>query len=117
MTAILAVVSLVLAVLLVTGGAGGQVGSSARSSAAAACDLVQQVPADGVDMGADEDLAWITVYRLRGAAHLAEMAGEMDDGYRSFAGALGQPSRVYTETFSMEGPEFVEALQDAHAAC
>ena len=104
----------VLAALLVTSGK-DEVGSTAESSARAACELLDQV-ADDVDTE-DEKSNTVFQHRLASVFSLALLAEQQDGSFAGLSEAVARMRRVFVNEFSIDVPEFREAREDAEDEC
>lgn len=116
--AVLAVVVLALVTLiLVDGGSGDDdvPGQSAASTARAACELIDQVPEEGFDIGDEANLPHQS--RLGAAETLAFLAKDLDSDYESLYEAVRAPRNIAAAEFDWSSDDVVNALADARAAC
>lgn len=89
---------------------------SAESSAELACEVLRAaspVPDDQLD----SDEAWVEQNRYATVTTLAMTAAAQDPALEKFEEAMRGPQQAQARTFSMEGPEFTEALDLAQRTC
>lgn len=116
-TCVLAVVAIALAVVVLTADGDETVGTSADSSARAACELIGQVPEDGFEMTGDGDDYPPDMSRLAASETLLLLASAEQDGYDDLYETVQKPRLVASQEFDATGDEFVDALADARDAC
>jgi hypothetical protein len=111
---VLGVVAVVLAVLLL-GSGDDEVGSTAESSARAACDVLDRLP-DALDPDDDDAMALFSA-QLGSVTSLAMLADAQDDSYGRLADAVSAMRDAYAAQFSIEVPDFTDAREDAEKLC
>lgn len=125
LTVLLAVACAVLAFLLLQPAddaeaddaqADGGVTATAEGSAALACAVLGDVVAIPDDEAASDE-AYVHQLRLGAVQVLGMMAGAQDASLEKFAEHMQGPSAAQARAFSMEGPEFQEALDLAQSTC
>lgn len=90
--------------------------ATADSSATLACEVLRET-APFPDDELDSDEASVDRVRLSVAAALGMLAEEQDTTLATLAQHLREPSRTFAATFSMDSPEFHDALDLATSAC
>lgn len=93
--------------------------TDASTDAAAACATLARVPAlssPAFDVPSPEGVS-SGVFRLAGAASLAQAAQAEDAHYKSLSDALNRASQVIAAAGDGAGDEELTALADARAAC
>lgn len=114
-TAVLAVCTVVLAVLLVVRSASGEpVGATADSSARAACELIEQVP---TTFRLSKDQGMVPLSRLAAATTLAYLAKEQDAVKADFQERITKPYQTAQSDFGGTTSRFRAAIRDARQAC
>jgi len=113
--AVLALAAVTLAVLLLATHEDDPVGSSAESSAAAACDVLDDLP-DSVDLD-DGDAVGALQARLASARSLAMLAESQDGSYGGLRKAMDRMHGAFAAEFSIDGDTFHEARGDAEDRC
>ena len=118
LTVLLAVACAVLAFLLLRPAAEAEGGptASAESSAQLACDVLAEI-SPMPESEADSDEAWVMVNETNLVRMAAMTAEAQDSSYVEFRKTLEAPAHAHARTFSMDSPEFHEALEAAQAAC
>ena len=93
--------------------------TNASTDAFAACATLATVPQPGTAAFADQSSQGVPagIYRLTGAASLAEAAQAEDSQYRALSDALTRVTQVLDRTFDAVTPEAAQALASARAAC
>lgn len=90
--------------------------ATAESSGALACDVLGEVvPVADDERGSDE--AYAAQLRLGVVGVLGMMAESQDASFEKFAKHMQGPQQAFNATFSMDGPEFNEALDLARSTC
>lgn len=120
LAALLALACAVLAFLLLRPAeeaeAEGGPTATAESTGGLACEVLGEVVAVPDDeVGSDE--AYVEQLRLSAAGVLGMMAEEQDASFEKFAEHLQGPSQAHARTFSMDSPEFHDALDLARSTC
>lgn len=120
LAALFAITTLVLAVVLLWPGAAEEADEgltgTAAASAALACQIMAEVdPAGHEDAGTDE--AWADLNRLSAAESLGHTAEAQDPSYEDLRTTLGTPRLVQAQAFSMDVPDYTEAVERAQRAC
>ncbi|WP_256839762.1 hypothetical protein [Ornithinimicrobium faecis] len=120
LAALLAIACAVLAFLLLRPAEEAEAEESptatAESTGALACDVLGEVVAVPDDeMASDE--AYVMQLRLSAAGVLGLMAEEQDASFENFAEHLQGPGQAQARSFSMDSPEFHEALDLARSTC
>lgn len=111
-----AILSLVLLLVLVWPSGDDAMTDSAEDSAALSCRMLAEADSEGfTDMTDDE--SWVQINRLTVASALALTAEAHDQEFEDLRHAIDKPRIVAAQMFTMEGPEFDEALDQARAAC
>lgn len=111
-----AVVSAVLAVLLLRPFGDDGLTTSAEGAAALACEVLDEVDTSQTDLESDE--AWVVLTQLRVVGSLAWVATAHDESsYEDFRRAVELPQHAVERNLSMEGEEFATAITEARAAC
>ena len=90
--------------------------ATAEATGALACDVLGEVVAIPDDQ-AGSDEAYVQQLRLGAAGLLGMMAGEQDGSFETFAEDLQRPQQTHARMFSMDNPEFHEALEAAQSTC
>ena len=115
-TGVLAVCTIVLAVLLVVrSGSDEPMAATAGSSARAACELIEQVPTDGFQLSKNEGM--VPLSKLGAATSLAFLAEEQDAGLEDFRKQISAPYQTAQRDFGGKTPDFRKALDQARQAC
>jgi hypothetical protein len=93
--------------------------TDASTAAAAACATLATVPPPGSPAFADRSPQGVPagVYRLTGAASLAEVAQTEDAHYKPLSDALAKVTRLLARTSDTVAPQAAQALTEARAAC
>ncbi len=93
--------------------------TDASTDAVAACATLASVPSPGTAAFTDQSPQGMPagIYRLTGAASLAEAAQAEDAHYRPLSDALNRVTAVLEQTFDAVTPQAAQALRDAQAAC
>lgn len=93
--------------------------TDAGTDAVAACATLARVPplASAAFAYQSPQGVPVGIYRLAGAASLAEAAQAEDSHYKPLSDALANVTRVLEQTFDRAGPQATQALAAARAAC
>jgi hypothetical protein len=93
--------------------------TDAGTDAAAACATLARVPPLASAAFADQSAQGVPagIFRLAGAASLAEAATMEDSRYRALSDALTRVSDVLGQTVTTVTPQATQALNAARAAC
>lgn len=90
--------------------------ATAEATGALACEMLGEV--SPVSEGqAESKTTFVQQYRLGTIGALGMLAAEQDDSFEDFSKKLQGPSTAYSATFSMDSPEFHDALEQAKATC
>ena len=102
-----------------TASATGLPQTDAGTEAAAACATLATVPAPGTAAFADQSPQGMPagIYRLTGAASLAEVAQTEDSHYKPLSDALTRVTQMLEQTFDAVTPQATQALAEAKVAC
>lgn len=93
--------------------------TDASTEAAAACATLATVPAPGSGAFADQSPQGVPagIYRLTGAASLAEVAQAEDSHYKPLSDALTRATQVLEQTFDAVTPQATQAMDEAKMIC
>lgn len=89
---------------------------TAASTAQLACRTLGEVDPTG-HADASTDAAWADMNRLSAAVSLGFTAEAQDPSYEELRTVLETPRHAQARTFAMDGPEYLDAVEQARQAC
>lgn len=88
---------------------------SAQSTAELACQILEELPTAGAEVTSREYA--VVQGQVAVVASLGWLASAQDAEYSTFRTATDEPRARTTSLHQLDGPEFTEAMDGAHAAC